>query len=96
MPNKETRRKLREMNSGEPAEALDLQEKQTKYLALPFDDRIKTTVDYAYSTKYNVTVHRLINVAKLHIADKALANICYENRGLDKELLLSLDSTDSL
>ena len=51
MLNEETRRKLREMNFGELVDALDLQEKQAEYLALPFDDRINLAVDYAYSAK---------------------------------------------
>ena len=90
MLNEETRRKLREMNFGELVEALDLQEKQAEYLALPFDDRINLAVDYAYSAKYNAKVHRLIKAAKFRIADAVLSNIHYENRGLDKDLLLTL------
>lgn len=90
MLNEETRRKLREMNFGELVDALDLQEKQVEYLTLPFDDRMNLAVDYAYSAKYNAKVHRLIKAAKFRIADAALANIYYENRGLDKELLLTL------
>ena len=90
MLNEETRRKLREMNFGELVDALDLQEKQAEYLALPFDDRMNLAVDYAYSAKYNAKVHRLIKAAKFRIADAALANIYYENRGLDKVLLLTL------
>ena len=90
MLNEETRRKLREMNFGEFVEALDLQEKQAEYLALPFDDRINLAVDYAYSAKYNAKVHRLIKAAKFRIADAVLSNIHYENRGLDKDLLLTL------
>ena len=84
MLTEETRRKLREMNFGEFVEALDLQEKQAEYLSLPFDDRINLAVDYAYSAKYNAKVHRLIKAAKLRIADAALANIYYENRGWTK------------
>ena len=90
MLNEETRRKLREMNFGELVDALDLQEKQAEYLALPFDDRINLAVDYAYSAKYNAKVHRLIKAAKFRIADAVLSNIHYENRGLDKDLLLTL------
>ena len=72
MLNEETRRKLREMNFGELVDALDLQEKQAEYLALPFDDRINLAVDYAYSAKYNAKVHRLIKAAKFRIADAVL------------------------
>lgn len=90
MLNEETRRELREMNFGELVDALDLQEKQAEYLSLPFDDRINLAVDYAYSAKFNAKVHRLIKAAKLHIADAVLSNIHYENRGLDKDLLLTL------
>lgn len=57
---------------------------------------MKLVVDYAYSTKYNVMVHRLIKAVKFRIMDTALENICYENRGKDKELLLSLELADSL
>ena len=90
MLNEETRRKLREMNFGELVEAIDRQEKQAEYLALPFDDRINLAVDYAYSAKYNTKVHRLIKAAKFRLADAAFSNIHYENRGLDKDLLLTL------
>lgn len=90
MLNEETRRKLREMYFGELVDALDLQEKQAEYLALPFDDRINLAVDYAYSAKYNAKVHRLIKATKFRIADAVLSNIHYENRGLDKDLLLTL------
>ena len=72
MLNEETRRKLREMNFGELVDALDLQEKQAEYLALPFDDRINLAVDYAYSAKYNAKVHRLIKAAKFRIAGRGI------------------------
>ena len=90
MLNEGTRRKLREVNFGELVDALDLQEKQAEYLALPFDNRINLAVNYTYSAKYNAKVHHLINAAKLLIADTALANIHYEKRGLGKDLLLTL------
>lgn len=90
MLSEETRRKLREMNFGELVEALDLQEKQPEYMALTFDERMNLAVDYTYSAKYNSKVHRLINAAKFRIADAALANVYYEKRGLDKDLILTL------
>ena len=90
MLSEETRRKLREMNFGELVEALDLQENQPEYMALTFDERMNLAVDYTYSAKYNSKVHRLINAAKFRIADAALANVHYEKRGLDKDLILTL------
>ena len=90
MLNEETRRKLREVNFDELVETLGFHEKQAEYLSLPVDDRVNLAVDYAYSAKYNAKVHRLIKAGKFRIADAALANIYYENQGLDKELLLTL------
>lgn len=90
MLSEETRRKLREMNFGDLVEALDLQEKQSEYLALSFDDRMNLAVDYTYSAKYNAKVHRLISAARFRIADATLVNVYYEKRGLDKDLILTL------
>ena len=90
MLSEETRRKLREMNLGELVEALDLQEKQSEYMTLTFDERMNLAVDYTYSAKYNAKVHRLIKAAKFRIADAALVNIYYEKRGLDRDLILTL------
>ena len=82
--------KLREMNLGELVEALDLQEKQSEYMTLTFDERMNLAVDYTYSAKYNAKVHRLIKAAKFRIADAALVNVYYEKRGLDRDLILTL------
>ena len=90
MLSEETRRKLREMNLGELVEALDLQEKQSEYMTLTFDERMNLAVDYTYSAKYNAKVHRLIKAAKFRIADAALVNVYYEKRGLDRDLILTL------
>ena len=88
MLNEETRRKLREMNFGELVDALDLQEKQAEYLALPFDDRINLAVDYAYSAKYNAKVHRLIKAAptgcdqRFYGFGQKLPRVCHRQTGL--------------
>lgn len=90
MLSEETMRKLREMNFGELVEALDLQENQSEYMNLTFDERMNIAVDYTYSAKFNAKVHRLISAAKFRIADAALVNVYYKKRGLDRGLILML------
>lgn len=48
MIDEETRRKLRELSMGEMVEALDLQEADRTSMAVPFDERIRMMVDYAW------------------------------------------------
>jgi hypothetical protein len=90
MINEETRRKLREMSMEDMITALDLQDRDLAYTALPFDDRIKLLVDYAYQEKYNDKVKRLQKQARFRMPSADLNDIYYQDRGLDKSLLLEL------
>lgn len=90
MINEETRRKLREMCLEDMITALDQQNRDPAYASLPFDDRLKILVDYAYQEKYNGKVKRLHKQAKFRIPSADLTDIYYTDRGLDKSLLLEL------
>ena len=69
MIDEETRRKLRELNMGEMVDALDLQESDRTSMAVPFDERVRMMVDYAYEAKYASSVKRLVQRAKLRFPD---------------------------
>jgi DNA replication protein DnaC len=84
MINEETRRKLREMSME------DMIDRDIAYTALPFDERIKLLVDYAYQEKYNDKVKRLHKQARFRIPSADLNDIYYQDRALDKSLLLEL------
>ena len=86
MINDETRRKLREMSMEEMIVALDIQNTNNSYAALPFDDRIKMLVDYVYQEKYNGKVKRLLKQARFRIPNAEAQDIHYSERGLDREL----------
>jgi len=90
MINEETRRKLREMCLEDMIIAIDRQDSDLAYSSLPFDDRMKLLVDYTYQEKYNDKVKRLLNQAKFRIPASEINDIYYQDRGLDKSLLLSL------
>lgn len=83
MIDEETRRKLREMNLGEMVDALDLQDADKTTMAVPFDDRIRMMVDYAYEEKYASSVKRLIQRAKLRFPEAEMSEMIYAGRGLD-------------
>ena len=92
MINDETRRKLREMGMEEMITALDLQNVDNTYTALPFDDRIKMLVDYVYQEKYNGKVKRLLKQARFRIPNAEIRDIYYSDRGLDRDLLIELST----
>ena len=87
MLNEETRRKLREMNLSEMIEAIDSQSQDTGYINLPFEERMKAVVDFVYQKKYNNKVKRLIKMAKFRISNASFHDICYVDRGLDRQLM---------
>ncbi len=90
MINDETRRKLREMCLEDMITALDLQNNDTGYATLSFDDRIKMLVDYVYQEKYNGKVKRLLKQAHFRFPNAEVRDIYYIERGLDRELLREL------
>jgi DNA replication protein len=92
MINEETRRKLRELNLEEIITALDIQSNDTRYAALPFDDRIKMLVDYIYQEKYTGKVKRLMKAARFRIPAADAHDIYYVERHLDREQLMGLST----
>lgn len=92
MINDETRRKLREMALEEMITALDLQNKDSIYTNLPFDERIKMLIDYVYQEKHNGKVKRLLKQARFRIPNAEFHDIYYPDRGLDRDLLLELST----
>lgn len=87
MIDEETRRKLREMSMGEMVEALDLQEADRTVMAVPFDERMRMMVDYAYEAKHSSSVKRLVARAKLRFPDAEMGEMIYEGRGIDGVLI---------
>jgi DNA replication protein DnaC len=88
MLNEETRRKLRELNLSEMVEAIDSQAQDAGYAALSFEDRMKMAVDYVYQKKYNSKVQRLIKLSKFRITNAAYQDICFIDRGLDRQVMM--------
>ena len=87
MIDEETRRKLREMGMGEMVEALDLQDADRTADAMPFGERVRMMVDYAYEAKYASSVKRLLQRAKLRFPDAEMGEMIYDGRGIDGVLV---------
>lgn len=83
MIDEETRRKLRELSMGEMVEALDLQEADRTSMAVPFDERIRMMVDYAWEAKRASSVRRLVQRARLRFPDAEMGEMIYDGRGID-------------
>ena len=83
MIDQETIRKLREMNLNEFVEILEVQEKDSGILTLPFDERLKMAVDHVYMVKRNTKIARLINHAKLRFPKAEVTSIIFDNRSLE-------------
>lgn len=87
MIDEETRRKLRELSMGEMVEALDLQEAGRTSMAVPFDERIRMMVDYAWEAKRASSVRRLVQRARLRFPDAEMGEMIYDGRGIDGVLI---------
>lgn len=87
MIDEETRRKLRELSMGEMVEALDLQEADRTSMAVPFDERIRMMVDYAWEAKRASSVRRLVQRARLRFPDAEMGEMIYDGRGIDGVLI---------
>ena len=87
MIDEETRRKLREMGMAEMVEALDLQDADKTVDAMPFGERVRMMVDYAYEAKYASSVKRLLQRAKLRFPDAEMGEMIYDGRGIDGVLV---------
>lgn len=87
MIDEETRRKLRELNMGEMVEALEAQDADRTTAAVPFDERVRMMVDYAYEAKRQSSVKRLVQRARLRFPDAEMGEVIYEGRGIDGILI---------
>lgn len=83
MIDEETRRKLREMAMGEMVDALDIQDADSTCIAVPFDERMRMVVDYAYEEKRASSVKRMLQRARLRFPDAEMGEMIYEGRGID-------------
>ena len=92
MLNEETRRKLRELNLSELIEAIDSQSQDASYITLSFEDRMKMAVDFVYQKKYNSKVQRLIKISKFRITNASYHDICYIDRGLDRQAMIEIST----
>ena len=78
MIDEETRWKMREMGMGEMVEALDLQERDGASMAVPFDDRVRMMVDYAYEEKYAASVKLDVDEWLTEDVDDAAISFLFE------------------
>ena len=92
MLNEETRRKLRELNLSELIEAIDSQSQDACYITLSFEDRMKMAIDFVYQKKYNSKVQRLIKISKFRITNASYHDICYIDRGLDRQAMIEIST----
>lgn len=90
MIDQETARKLREMNLNEFIDILEVQEKDSTILTLPFDERLKMAVDYVYMVKRNAKIARLLNHAKLRFQQADVTSIIYDKRAFDRSVITEL------
>lgn len=91
MINITTKEKLVKLGVSEMVQALENQEKTIRDLSMSFDERFSLLVDATYQEKYNSTVHRLIQSAKLRDASADISQIYYhEERGITREVLNEL------
>ena len=87
MIDDETRRKLRELNMGEMVDALDMQDADLSCMSVPFDERVRMMVDYAWEEKRAASVKRLIGRARLRFPDAEMGEFIYDGRGVDGVLI---------
>ena len=83
MIDEETGRKLRELDMGEMAEALDLQEADRTCMGMPFDERVRMTADHACEAKRSSSARRLAQRARLRLPAAEPGETIYEGRGID-------------
>lgn len=75
MIDEHTRKKLREMQVSEIVDACDIPDSDNTYSALPFEERLKLIVDYAYEEKKVASVKRLTSRARLRFPDADIASM---------------------
>ena len=95
MLNNETKRKLNEMGLMAIIDAFEAQRNDiTHYGNLSFEDRLVCLIDMLYQAKYNERIKRRLKQAHLRIPSADIRSIFYEERKLDKELILELATCD--
>lgn len=93
MISDETRRKLREMQMEQMAEALDNQESnRDAYLSMSFDDRLSLLIDECYTAKNNDRTKRLLRCAKFRYPNADINTMYYEGRELNRNTVLGLST----
>ncbi|MDO5399235.1 MAG: ATP-binding protein [bacterium] len=89
MLNNETRRKLLELGLPEMVAAIDIQNGDSNYAGLSFDERIGYITDYVYQEKFNQRVTRLIKQSKFRVAAD-VKSIDYSDRGFTRDDILRI------
>ena len=90
MINDETKKKLDMMGMHALVEALEVQEKESLYKSMTFDERLNASVDHAYQIKYNEKVKGLIRRAHFRYPQASVEDIYYTKRELDKNQIMTL------
>lgn len=91
MISEESRRKLRELQLDCMVDALDEQENSLNtFLDMSFDDRLNLLIDVCYANKRTDRAKRLLRYAKLRYPQADINTMYYEDRGLDRNTVLTL------
>lgn len=85
--DEETRRKLRELGTGEMTEALDRQGSDKISMSAAFDDRARTIVDCAYEAECVSSAKRLVARVKLRFPNAETGKTIYDGRKIDGVLI---------
>ena len=93
MLDPETRRKARELKVPGFLDAIEMLSADDSYAALSFEDKIKVLIDYSYQEATNAKVAGLIRRAKLRFPTADIADIDYEGRPLNRDLILQLGTS---
>lgn len=91
MLDNETHRKLLELGLPEMVAAIDMQNGDSNYSGLSFDERISHITDYVYQEKYNQRIARLIKQSKFRVTAD-VKNIDYSDRGFAKDDILRISN----
>lgn len=90
MIDNETIRKLREMNLPEFVEIIEIQQKDSSAVTLPFEERMKRITDYVYQQKHNKRIHNLTAMARFRFPKADVLDIDYKDRGFERSTIEEL------
>lgn len=91
MISEESRRKLRELQLDCMVDALiDQENSLNTFLDMNFDDRLNLLIDVCYANKRADRTKRLLRCAKLRYPQADINTMYYEDRGLDRNTVLTL------